>query len=295
MEYTTIANNVQIPILGLGTWQMGGRLQASSVHDKEEIEAIKTGIQLGLTHIDTAELYGAGHAEELVAQAIKLSKVPRKNLFITSKVMSQHLQHDAVLAACKKSLARLQTDYLDLYLVHHPNLGIPITETMRAMNELVDQNLVRFIGVSNFSVADLQEAQKYSKHKIVANQIEYSLLAQEIGRFTRKMDSEIIPYCQQHGIKVVAWRPLAYGLLAKPGFPALDAIAKKYGKTQGQVALNWIISKNILVLVKATKPEHIKENIGAMGWRLSEEDIVTLELGFEKWRRKYYSELLKEN
>ncbi|MEK6920309.1 MAG: aldo/keto reductase, partial [Nanoarchaeota archaeon] len=166
--------------------------------------------------------------------------------------------------------------------------------TMHAMNELVDQNLVRFIGVSNFSVADLQEAQKYSKHKIVANQIEYSLLAQEIGRFTRKMDSEIIPYCQQHGIKVIAWRPLAYGLLAKPGFPALDAIAKKYGKTQGQVALNWIISKNMLVLVKATKPEHIKENIGAMGWRLSEEDIVTLELGFEKWRRKYYSELLNK-
>jgi diketogulonate reductase-like aldo/keto reductase len=289
MEYTTVATNVQIPILGLGTWLMGGKLERSTQHDREEIEAIKTGIQLGLTHIDTAELYGAGHAEELVAEAIHQSKISRKNLFITSKVMSQHLHHDDVLAACKKSLQRLQTDYLDLYLVHHPNSGIPITETMRAMNELVDQNLVRFIGVSNFSATDLQEAQKYSRHKIVANQIEYSLLARDMGRFTKNMESEIIPYCEQHCIKVVAWRPLAYGLLAKSGkFPVLDTLAKKYNKTQGQIALNWIISKNMLVLVKATKIEHIKENIGAMGWRLSEEDIVTLELGFEKWRRKYY-------
>ena len=289
IEYTTLAG-VRVPVLGLGTWQMGGRLERGTAHDKEEIEALKTGIQLGLTHIDTAELYGEGHTEELVAQAIKQSKVARKDLFITSKVMQQHLHYDDVIIACKKSLERLHTDYLDLYLVHFPNSQIPITETMRAMNYLVDNNMVRMIGVSNFSVAELQEAQKYSKHKIVANQIEYSLLARDAGKYMKRMESEIIPYCEQHGIKVVAWRPLAYGVLAKPGFPILDALAKKYGKTQGQIALNWIISKNMLVLVKATKTEHIKENIGAMGWRLSEDDIVALELGFEKWRRKYHTQ-----
>ena len=289
IEYTTLAG-ARIPVLGLGTWQMGGRLERGTAHDKEEIEALKTGIQLGLTHIDTAELYGEGHAEELVAQATKHSKVARKDLFITSKVMQQHLHYDDVIAACKKSLERLHTDYLDLYLVHFPNSQIPITETMRAMNYLVDTNMVRMIGVSNFSVAELQEAQKYSKHKIVANQIEYSLLARDAGKYMKHMESEIIPYCEQHGIKVVAWRPLAYGLLAKEGFPVLDDLAKKYGKTQGQIALNWIISKNMFVLVKATKTEHIKENIGAMGWRLSEDDIIALELGFEKWRRKYHTQ-----
>ncbi len=287
LEYSTLGG-VRVPVLGLGTWKMGGRHERETTHDKTDVEAIKMGIQLGLTHIDTAEQYGAGHAEELVAEAIKQSKVKRDQLFITSKVMSQHLHHDDVIVACKKSLERLHTDYLDLYLVHHPNPEIPITETMRAMNYLVDSHMVRMIGVSNFSVADLQEAQKYSKHKLVTNQIEYSLLARDAGRFTKNMESETIPYCEHHGIKVIAWRPLAYGLLAKPGFPALDALAKKYGKTQGQIALNWIISKNMLVLVKATKIEHMKENIGAMGWRLSEDDIVALELGFEKWRRKYY-------
>ncbi len=232
IEYSTLGG-ARIPLLGLGTWQMGGKIERSTAHDKEEIEALKTGIQLGLTHIDTAELYGEGHAEELVAEAIKQSKVSRKDLFITSKVMQQHLHYDDVLSACKKSLERLKTDYLDLYLVHFPNSQIPITETMRAMNYLVDAKMVRMIGVSNFSVADLQEAQKYSKHKLVANQIEYSLLARDAGKYMKNMESEIIPYCDQHSIKVVAWRPLAYGALAKEGFPVLDSLAKKYGKTQG--------------------------------------------------------------
>lgn len=294
MEYLSFGQTIKIPVLGIGTYKIGGRLEPDSRHDKECIEAIKLAISLGMTHIDTAEMYGNGHAEELIAEAVKASRIPRKELFITSKVMPEHLHHDDVLNACKKSLQRLKTEYLDLYLVHHPNPNIAITETMKAMNELVDQGLVRFIGVSNFSVEDLKEAQKFSKHKIVANQIEYSLLARDAGRFTKNMESEIIPYCQQHNILVIAWRPLAYGWLAKAGiFPALDEIAKKYKKTQAQVALNWLISKNIAILVKATKPEHIKENIGAVGWRLSEDDVIALEIGFEKYRRKYYTEVLK--
>lgn len=291
MEPISLTDNVQIPILGIGTYRMGGRLEPDTKHDKECIEAIQLGISLGMTHIDTAELYGAGHAEELVAEAIK--KFNRKKLFITSKVMAQHLQHDAVLHACKKSLEHLKIDYLDLYLVHHPNPQIPITETMHAMNELVEQKLVRFIGVSNFSVEDLKEVQKFSKHKIVANQIEYSLVARDAGLFTKNMESEIIPYCQQHKILVIAWRPLAYGLLGKAGtFPILDEIAKKYKKTHAQVALNWIMGKNIATVVKATKSEHIKENLGALGWRLSEEDSNALELGFIKYKNKYPRELV---
>ncbi len=293
MEYITINNNVQFPLLGIGTWKIGGRLERSSAHDKEEIEAIKNAIQLGMIHIDTAELYGNGHAEELVAAAIKLSKIARKKLFITSKVMSQHLHHNDVISACKKSLDRLQTDYIDLYLIHFPNQDISIIETMHAMDELVDQNLVRFIGVSNFSVADLKEAQKFSKHKIVANQIEYSLIARDAGLYTKNMESEIIPYCQQHGVLVISWRTLAYGLLAKHGrFPVLDQIAEKYKKTHGQIALNWCISKNIAVIPKATSLAHIEENLGALGWRLSEKDIDALEVGFIKYKNRYPRELV---
>lgn len=292
MEYITITDNVQIPVLGIGTWRIGGGLEKDTTHDKECVEAIKTALALGMTHIDTAELYGEGHAEELVAEAIK--RFDRRKLFITSKVMSQHLHYNDVIAACKESVKRLKTDYLDLYLIHQPNPDIPITETMRAMASLLEQNLIRFIGVSNFSVSDLKEAQKFSKYKIVANQIEYSLVSRNAGKFTKNMESEIIPFCEANKILVIAWRPLAYGLLAKPGtFPALDAMAKKYKKTVAQIALNWIITKNIATIVKATKPEHIKENLGALGWRLSLEDMDALELAFIKWKNKYHPALPK--
>lgn len=295
IERFKLASGLEIPVMGIGTWKVGGRLEPDTSHDKEYIAGIKAGIAAGLTHIDTAELYGNGHAEELVGEAIRGVKVRRADLFITSKVMSQHLKHDDVIVACKQTLERLQTDYVDLYLLHHPNPNIAITETMRAMEYLLESNLVRFIGVSNFSVSQLQEAQKYCKHKIVANQIEYSLLARDAGMFTKNMESEIIPYCQEHGILVVSWRTLAYGLLAKSGqFPVLDDIARKYNKTPAQIALNWCLSKNIAVIPKMTSLAHIQENLGALGWKISEEDSNTLELGFIKYKNRYHKELMNE-
>lgn len=291
MEYSTIGNTT-VPVMGIGTWLMGGRLKRDEKHDKECIAALQKAVSLGMTHIDTAELYGDGHAEEIVGVAIK--KFSRKKLFITSKVRSQHLHYEDVITACERSLKRLQTEYLDLYLIHAPNPDIPITETMKAMDVLLSKGRIKYIGVSNFPVDELKEAQKFTKNTIVANQIEYSLLARDAGRFTDNMESEIIPYCQQHGISVISWRTLAYGLLAKPGFPVLDAMARKYKKTQAQVALNWVIAKDILVIPKATKPEHIEENLGALGWRLTEEDANLLEVDFEKWKHKYYKELLEK-
>ncbi len=292
MEYINLTDTVKIPIIGIGTRNIGGAFEKDFSHDKECITSIKAGIAAGMTHIDTAELYGNGHAEELIAEAIK--DVPRHSLFITSKVMSQHLKHDAVIAACKGSLERLKTAYIDLYLIHHPNQDISVIETLRAMEYLVENNIVRFIGVSNFSVADLHEAQRFTKHKIVANQIEYSLVARDAGLFTKNMESEIIPYCQQHGILVISWRTLAMGLLAKAGgFLVLDEMAKKYNKTQAQVALNWCISKNIAIIPKARTIAHIKENLGALGWKISEEDSNALELGFIKYKSKYPKELMK--
>lgn len=279
MEFKELTDGVKIPVLGIGTWKMGGGLRADRKHDKECIFAIKTAVRLGMTHIDTAELYGNGHAEELVGEAIQGFK--REELFITTKVKPENLRYDDLISAAKGSLKRLKTSHIDLYLIHAPNPDIPIEETMKAMDYLVENGFTRFIGVSNFSVTQIEEAQKHAKNKIVANQIEYNLLTRNRGQFTSNMESKIIPYCQKNGIMVIAYKPLAKGELAKPGIKLLDELAEKYDKTQAQIALNWLISKpNIITIPKAVRIEHIKENLGAIGWRLSEEDMRRLDYGF---------------
>lgn len=275
MEFKKLTDSITIPVIGLGTWTIGGGDEADTMYDKEDISAIKTAIKLGITHIDTAEAYAQGHTEELAGRAI--GGFDRKSLFITSKVSPEHLSYDDLLASAKGSLRRLNTDYIDLYLIHAPNPDIPIQETMKAMDSLVEQKLIRCMGVSNFSVEQIKEAQKYTKNKIVANQIEYNLLVRDKGRVTENMESKIIPYCQENNILVIAWRPLAKGELAKPGLRILDELVKKYNRTQSQIAINWLISKKgIVTITKSTKLEHLKENLGAIGWKLRQEDIDRL-------------------
>jgi diketogulonate reductase-like aldo/keto reductase len=280
MEFKKLTGNTKIPVLGLGTWGIGGKWETNTSHDKEGILAIKAAIKLGMTHIDTAEMYGVGHAEELVGKAI--ADFNRKKLFITTKVLSDNLGYDDLIASAKKSLKRLKTDYVDLYLIHWPNPEIPIEETMKAMDFLVEKKLTRFIGVSNFSVEELKEAQECTKNKIVTNQIEYNLLVRNKGKFNTNTESEIIPYCQKNNIIVTAWRPLAEGKLAKPGFKLLDGMAEKYNKTQAQIALNWLISKKgIITIPKSINIEHIKDDLGALGWKLKKEDMQRLDKGFK--------------
>ncbi|GAB62081.1 MAG: aldo/keto reductase [Candidatus Jettenia sp.] len=275
MEFKKLTDSITISVIGLGTWTIGGGDEADTTYDKEDISAIKTAIKLGITHIDIAESYAEGHTEELVGRAI--GGFDRKSLFITSKVSPEHLSCDDLLASAKGSLRRLNTDYIDLYLIHAPNPDIPIQETMKAMDSLVEQKLIRCMGVSNFSVEQIKEAQKYTKNKIVANQIEYNLLVRDKGRVTENMESKIIPYCQENNILIIAWRPLAKGELAKPGLRILDELVKKYNRTQSQIAINWLISKRgIVTITKSTKLEHLKENLGAIGWKLQQEDIERL-------------------
>lgn len=279
MEFKELGDNVKIPVLGIGTWKMGGGLMADRTRDNECILAIKTAIRLGMTHVDTAELYGNGHAEELVGEAIQGFK--REELFITTKVKPGNLKYEDLISAAKRSLKRLGTNYVDLYLIHMPNPNIPIKETMEAMDYLVENKLTRFIGVSNFSVEQIKEAQKHAENKVVANQIEYNLLTRNRGQLTNHMGSKIIPYCQKNGIMIIAYKPLAEGKLAKTGIKLLDELAEKYSKTQAQIALNWLISKpNIVAIPKAVRIEHIKENLGAVGWRLSKEDVRRLDYDF---------------
>ena len=265
-----------MPVIGIGTWRMGGVMTADRAYDKEEILAIKTAISLGMTHIDTAELYGDGHAEELVGEAIK--GYDRETLFITTKVKWTNLRYADMIEAAERSLKRLGTNYVDLYLIHAPNTSVPIEETMRAMDYLAKNELTRFIGVSNFSAEQIQEAQQHAENKIVADQIEYNLLVRGSAPDTRDTESETIPYCQKNDIAVIAYKPLARGELAKPGIKPLDELAKKYRKTQAQIAINWLISKpNIVTIPKAAMTEHVKENLGAIGWNLSEKDMKTLD------------------
>lgn len=277
MEYKIISKGINIPVLGLGTWGLGGFLEKDYSQDKIVIQAVENAISLGYTHIDTAELYAAGHAEELIGKAI--NTVDRSKLIITDKVYKTHLKYEDVIASCKKSLERLQTNYIDIYLIHAPNPSIPIEETMRAMDYLEEQKLVKFIGVSNFSVKEMIEAQKYSKNKIIANQIPYNLSTRnkDYKDLCAQMESEIIPFCRKNDITIMAYRPLERGLLLKP-HPVLDKLSNKYNKTKAQIAINWLISKHgVITITKAISIKHLKENLGAVGWNLSYEDINELD------------------
>jgi diketogulonate reductase-like aldo/keto reductase len=265
MEFKQLGNtNVEVPVVGIGTWEMGGGISPDTSGDATCVRALRKAIELGMTLIDTAEKYADGHAEELVGEAIQ--PFPREQLFIVSKVWPDHLQYDEVIKAAERSLKRLRTDRLDLYLIHHPNPEIPLKKTVAAMEKLVERGMVRFIGVSNFNVSQMEEAKSYlSNNEIVVNQLPYNLLDREI-------EKETLPYCQKNQISVMAYWPLARTQLTANKY--LEDIGKKYGKTAAQVAVNWLIAKEgVITIPKAVKTEHLEQNAGAAGWRLSEEDI----------------------
>lgn len=267
MEYKTI-DGAKIPVLGIGTWEIGGRFETDKSKEQQWITAIRQAVELGFTHIDTAEVYGAGFTEQMVGKAIKQFK--REDLFITSKVWSNHLKYEDVIKSAAASVKRLNSRYLDLYLIHWPSSEVPLKETMKALEKLQKDGVVKFIGVSNFSMQQIIEAQNcLSTAKIAAVQNQYNLLHR---------DDEVLQLCQKEKMLFVAYRPLAKGLLAKPGILLLDKLAEKYSKTQAQIAINWLISKpQVVTIPKATTIEHLKDNLGAIGWRIDKEDYEALD------------------
>lgn len=273
MDFHEISRGVKLSAIGLGTWGMGGRQTEDNTKDKEEIKALQLGIELGMTHIDTAEYYGAGHCEEIVADAIE--PFNRKDLFITTKVWHNHLKHNDLINSMKASLKRLRQDYVDLYLVHWPNPKVPLKETMKALEYCAEEGYTRLLGVSNFSVTLIERAQSYLKeYKLTANQVKYNLIEQGPSE-------ELLPYCQRKGITLVAYTPIAKGSLAKPGNVVLDELVKKYGKTQAQLSLNWLISQEkVIAIPKASNYDHLRENFGAMGWKIEEKDQQKLARSF---------------
>ena len=256
---------VMVPEIGLGTWKYSGGPAP-----------LLRGIDLGATLIDTAEMY---RTEGAVGQAIAGR---RSEVFLATKVLGSNLRYDQVMRAADQSLRRLDVDFIDLYQIHWSNHGVPISETMRAMEELVDAGKVRFLGVSNFSTIELREAQDVmTKHPIVSNQVLYNLNS-------RRIEQELLPYCQENQITVMAYTPLADGSLASsPRFrqnqksQAMDRVSAETGKTRSQVALNWCTSHpNVIAIPKSNRIDRTEENCGASGWRLSEEQISMLDEAF---------------
>lgn len=272
----TLKSGITIPALGFGTWEMGGRNTKDDSEDEKYIQAIQTALQAGYRHIDTAEMYGNGHTETLVAQAKE--GYQREELFITSKVAKHNLAYRDVMKAAEQSLSRLETDYLDLYLVHHPNPDLPVKDTMKAMDELVDKGMVRAIGVSNFNIAQLREAMEEARQPIDVNQIEYNLLTRNAGKFNVDMETSIIPFCEENGINVMAWRPLAKGDIDGENV-VIAYLMEKYDKTAIQIALNWLIHrKNMATIAKATSKHHIEENFQAVNFKMNDEDYRVLDM-----------------
>ncbi len=279
MELKSLGNTgVMVPEVGLGVWKYSGG-----------VEPLRRSIELGAFLIDTAEMYGT---EDVVGQAIKGM---RDRVFLATKVSADHLHYDDVLRAAEASLRRLETNCIDLYQIHWPNWSVPIQETMRAMETLVDRGLVRYLGVSNFSLEQLREAQAaMSKYPLVANQVLYNLNRREIER-------DMLPYCLMQRITIIAYTPLDDGRLAtRSWFPqnwrmqavpqvatylqrmqALEQVATYTRKTLAQVALNWCTSRpNVIVIPKSNTLARIEENCQASGWRLSPEQVQFLDAAF---------------
>ena len=195
----------KVPVIGQGTWMIDG----DSVKESRAIETLRLGLEQGMSHIDTAEMYGNGHVEELVAEAIEGR---RDKIFLVSKVLPYNASYEGTLKACKKSLKRLKTEWLDLYLLHWPS-SYPIRETMRAMEKLVSDGLVKYIGVSNFDVKDLVETEQVLQNeRIACNQVLYNLRDRGIER-------QLLPYCINKGISVVGYSPFGHG-----NFPSSESV-----------------------------------------------------------------------
>jgi diketogulonate reductase-like aldo/keto reductase len=261
---------VEVPIIGQGTWMIDGDPETES----RAIQTLRLGLDLGMSHIDTAEMYGEGHVEELVGKAIAGR---RDEIFLVSKVLPSNASYDGTLKACERSLKRLKTDWLDLYLLHWRG-SYPLSETMRAMEKLVAEGLVKYIGVSNFDVEDLMEVEQVLQtEQIACNQVLYNLRDRGIER-------RLLPYCSKKRIAVVGYAPFGHGNFPFPSSregKLLIEIGRRHNRTPKQVALNYLTRHpSTFTIPKTTRSERVKENSEGVGWQLTEDEANEIDRAF---------------
>ena len=268
MRYETL-QNLRIPKIGFGTWTIGGESSADYAQDEHSLRALRSALELGYTHFDTAEYYAAGHAEELLGRAIREAGLRRETLFITSKVSPEHLSYNDVIRSCENSLSRLGMDTIDLYLIHWPIRGMKLAETFRALNKLVSDGKVRHLGVSNFNLKLLEEAAGLSETPLLTNQVSYSIPDRTC------VNNGVLAYCQDNNLLLTAYSPLKRRLIS--GNKPLQALAKVRGVTPQQIALAWLVQQPRVVAIPLSfNPQHQAENLAAADILLSEAELVQI-------------------
>lgn len=265
MRSLQLPSGQTIPVLGMGTWRMG----ESKRSRQSEMDALRYGLDLGLSLIDTAEMYGEGGAEELIAPVIADR---RSDVFLVSKVYPHNASRKGAIAACERSLKRLKTDYLDLYLLHWRG-SIPLAETLAAFQTLQQAGKIRSYGVSNFDVEDMEEATHLQGGKTIAtNQVLYNLTR-------RGIELNLLPWCRKHGIPIMAYSPIEQGRLLN--HQTLRDMAQERGVTTAQVAIAWLLhQEDVIVIPKSSRIEHVKQNYAALDLKLSAAELTTLDAAF---------------
>ena len=264
-----------VPVIGQGTWNVPLRGGARD----EAIRALRAGVDLGMVHIDTAEMYGDGGAESLVGEAI--AGLPREQLFLVSKVLPSNASYKGTIAACQASMKRMGVDYLDCYLLHWRG-SVPLSETMRALEQLVADGSIRSLGVSNFDVDDLREAQAVLKReKSACNQVLYHL-------DERTIEAHETAFCRDAGIAIVAYTPFGRGdWRDTPGAKELERIAKAHGVTAHAVILAVLTRDELTFAIpKAATLAHVGENAAAGEFRLTADEIAAIDRAFPVRKRR---------
>lgn len=253
--------------IGIGTWGIGGAWEADYDNDQLGIEAIRYSVSIGQNHIDCAEIYGAGHTEEVVGRALNGRK--RHDLFLTDKLWETHVAKGKVKTAFETMLKKLNTDYLDVLYIHKPWEDFPWREAIYQINNLIDEKRVRYFGVSNFNVDQLKETMAISRYAPVINQLHHNILYQE------EVTKEMKDFCQKQNIQIIAWKPLERGEVLKS--PVTRKIAKSRGVTTVQVALAWLLDQNIWPIPMAISKKNIDDNLKAVDLKLTVNEISQLD------------------
>lgn len=272
---TPLPDGTPIPVFGLGTWKMGER----NSDIPAEVGALRAGLDQGVTLFDTAEMYGAGGAERVLGEAIAGR---REETFLVSKVLPSNAGRAKAIAACEASLRRLNTDRLDLYLLHWRG-SVPLSETVRALEDLVAAGKILRWGVSNFDPADMVELDALSK-RCAANQVLYNLTR-------RGIEFDLLPQSQRRSMPIMAYSPIEQGAVLD--HPTLADIARNHGATAAQIALAWVLRQpGVIAIPKTSRPNRISENLGALDIELTETDLGKLDKAFPPPRRKASLEMI---